>query len=182
MKTINSENPIKIDDIIIYKSCLTTNVRSIIKNSVDNLKIKNKEKKEHEKQKREAFKKINKIEECSVCYDPTCNTDQLECGHYCHLSCLKKTQEHSNKLYYECPVCMHELSDIEVDIDFKLFEDKYLVCKLKKIGDKWKTVLYILNSKNDNLDPNKNFWILSNNDDKINQYITDKFKIQNSKN
>ncbi len=62
---------------------------------------------------RDKFKQNNTQDECPVCLEALNKGDQIECGHYVHLECLKSAQRVSNKLYYECPCCKYELVEIE---------------------------------------------------------------------
>ncbi len=58
------------------------------------------------------FKKISRQDECPICYQTVEQNDQLECGHFTHSKCLEQFQESSNKLFYECPICKHEISNM----------------------------------------------------------------------
>ena len=127
-----------------------------------------------ELQKRENFKKFNKIEDCLICFNPTTESDQLECGHYFHVNCLKEAQKHTNKLFCNCPVCKYELKDIDIDFDLSIFEKMSLSLTSVPIDGHLRIGIYDKNSKDSKP------WILPRNENKIYNYILDKFKRQQS--
>jgi len=47
--------------------------------------------------------KEDKPENCPVCLDEIDEKELLECGHYCHLDCIKKSN------IYKCPICRHNV-------------------------------------------------------------------------
>ena len=50
------------------------------------------------------MKKFDKPENCPVCFEELNDTDFIECGHWVHMECIKKSN--TNK----CPICRHKLS------------------------------------------------------------------------
>ncbi len=65
------------------------------------------------------FREKNVPDECSICCERVETCDQLECGHYTHLECLKQFQEAGHKLFYQCPVCKHEISNMRPDFNLE---------------------------------------------------------------
>ena len=64
---------------------------------------------------------------CSVCMFDDNSAIQTECGHYVHLECLKKCHKYTNDLFFKCPTCRHELSDIHPE--FNLDDVNYIFYK-----------------------------------------------------
>ncbi len=96
------------------------------------------------------FKKINRPDECPTCCEPVESCDQLECGHYTHLKCLKGFQESCHKLFYECPICKHELSNMMPEFDLN---NNNLRCTYEHINGIVETVVHD--------DASNKYWILS---------------------
>jgi hypothetical protein len=105
---------------------------------------------ESKRQKIDEFKKTNLPDECSICCESVQLCDQLECGHYTHFKCLQQFQESGHKLFYECPVCKHQISNMIPEFDL---DNKNLRCRYEHIDGSIETVVY-----DDNI--NK-YWILS---------------------
>lgn len=91
------------------------------------------------------FKRQNTELTCSCCLIDSESTIQLECGHYTHLKCLEKCQNYNNDLFFKCPTCRHEISDIHpkfnlenIDyIYYKKNDDKLNVIVVDHHGTHW---------------------------------------------
>lgn len=137
---------------------LTPNNLKIIDAKIAENKKRLEEERNAATQKREAFKKSNPIEDCAICCNATCMSDQLECGHYFHAECLKEVQRKSNKLYCECPICKYECKNIDIGFDLSSFEKMKLGVTTVKIDGKLKSGIYDKNVEDSNV------WLLPHGD------------------
>ncbi len=117
-----------------YKECFNQyynenkiSKRDFIKKSSDLYAEFKKLENEENLKKMNHFKSVNKSCECLICLNDVQECDQLECGHYVHLSCLKQYQESGNKLFYDCPLCKHELSNIKPEFNLDKNNLKYTI-------------------------------------------------------
>jgi len=157
-----------------YPTILTSENIEILKKNAKKIQERHKKEAIIANQKRETFKKLNKIDDCLICCNPTTESDQLECGHYFHADCLKKSQKHTNKLFCNCPICKHELKDIDIDFDLTIFENMTLSLTSVQLDGNLRIGIYDKNSKDSNP------WILPRNETKIFNHILDIFKRQQS--